>query len=234
MHNQLLDMLIKKDEIRWQTIIYDLIKSEEMNPWDIDISLLSKKYIETIKKLQESDFFISGKVILASALLLRIKSHKLVTEDISALDSLLYPQEDEEHQELEDYNDKVNVEIPNLAIKTPQARKRKISVEDLIGSLQKALEVNKRRIVRRILEKNVDIKIPEKKIDITKLIRDIYQKILNFFKSKETITFNELVLSEKKDDKLLTLLPLLHLDHQEKINIDQKEHFGEIYINRYK
>ena len=234
MHNQVLDMLMKKDEITWQTIIYDLIKTEQMNPWDVDISLLSKKYIETVKKLQESDFFISGKVILASALLLRIKSHKLVTEDISALDSLLYPQEDEEHQELEDYEDKINVEIPNLAIKTPQARKRKVSVEDLIGSLKKALEVNKRRIVRRILEKDVDITIPDKKIDITKLIRNIYERILNFFKSKETITFNELVLSDKKDDKLLTLLPLLHLDHQEKINIDQKEHFGEIYINRYK
>jgi len=235
MQDQLLDMLMKEDEITWQTIIYDLIKSEKMNPWDVDISLLTKRYLETIRKLHELNFFVSGKVILASALLLRIKSHKLLTEDIVALDNLLYPSSEEEfHEELDDLYDNKNTNIPPLAIKSPQARKRKISVNDLITALQKALEVDKRRILRRARYENVNVKIPERKIDITKLIKDLYDKILNYFQSREIILFNDLLTSDKREEKLLTLVPLLHLDHQKKLNLDQKVPFGDIEITRFK
>ena len=232
MQDQLLDMLMKEDEITWQTIIYDLIKSEQMNPWDIDISLLSKKYLETIKKLQGLNFFISGKVILASALLLRIKSHKLLTEDILALDALLYPSE-EVHEELDDEYERPIVDIPPLAIKSPQSRKRKVSVNDLIQALQKALEVNKRKILRRTEYQNINIKIPERKIDITKLIKDIYERILGYFKTKEKITFDELVMSKRREDRILALVPLLHLDNQMKISMEQKVPFGEIEITKF-
>src|SRR3989338_7199529 len=92
MHDQILDMLLKKDEITWQTILYELIKTEEINPWDIDISLLSQKYLETLKKLQDTNFFISGKVILASAILLKIKSEKLLEENIARFDSIMFNQ----------------------------------------------------------------------------------------------------------------------------------------------
>ncbi|MDP6642075.1 MAG: segregation/condensation protein A [Candidatus Nanoarchaeia archaeon] len=235
MQDQLLDMLMKEDEITWQTIIYDLIKSEQMDPWNVDISLLTKKYLETIRKLQELNFFVSGKVVLASSLLLRIKSHKLLTEDITALDSLLYPSEDE-HEELDEsgYKRGRDVDIPSLAMKSPQARKRKISVNDLIGALQKALEVNKRKILRRREYTNVNIKIPDRKIDITNLIKNLYERILSFFKTKETILFDDLVNSEKSEDKILTLMPLLHLDHQRKVHIDQKVPFGNIEITKFK
>lgn len=235
MQDQLLDMLMKEDEITWQTIIYDLIKSEQMNPWDIDISLLTKKYLETIRKLQELNFFISGKVILASALLLRIKSHKLLTEDILALDALLYPNNNE-YEELEDYNYKTgkNIDIPPLAIKSPQARKRKISVNDLIQALQKALEVNKRKILRRAEYQNVNIKIPERKIDITLLIKGIYERILGFFNTRNSIEFEELITGNKREDKIMALMPLLYLDYQNKIVIDQKEPFGKIEIIKFK
>ena len=47
---------------------------------------------------------------------------------------------------------------------------------------------------------------------------------------KETLTFTKLVPSEKKEDKIYTFIPLLHLDNQEKVNLMQKEHFGEIEI----
>src|SRR3989344_920728 len=93
MHDKLLEMLMQKDEITWQSIIYDLIKTGEMNPWDIDISLLSQKYIEVIRGMQEANLFLSGKVILASAIMLKIKSDKLLVEGIGALDNYLFPQE---------------------------------------------------------------------------------------------------------------------------------------------
>ncbi len=227
MQDKFYDMLMQKDEITWQTLIYDLIKSEEMNPWDVDISLLTQKYIETVKALQEMNFFISGKVLLASAILLKIKSNKLVAEEIPYLESLIFPPEPEEYFEEE----RPDYIIPDLTIKTPQARKRKVSVNDLISALHKALEVNHRRVMKKVAERNFRMpELPQRKIDISQLIREVYDKILSFFNRKEPVTFSKLVPSDKKDDKIMTFIPLLHLDHQEKINLEQKEPFGEINI----
>ena len=234
MQNQLYDMLLKEDEITWQTIIYDLIKTEQMDPWDIDLSILSNKYIETIKTMKEMNMFISGKVMLAAALLLRIKSTKLVNEDIAYFDNLLFNSEPEELDDipLEQGSQRVK-DIPRLAIKTPQARKRKLTVQDLVEALQKALEVNQRKVLRKISDRTINVQIPKVKIDISSLIKNIYQKILDIFKKNEKVTFTKLVSSEKKEDKVYTFIPLLHLDNQGKINLVQEKPFGEIEIVKY-
>ncbi len=229
MQDKLYDMLMQKDEITWQTLIQELVKSEEMDPWDIDVSVLTNKYIETVRMLKEMNFFISGKVLLASAILLKIKSNKLVSEEIPHLESLIFPPEPQEEEYFEE--EKPEYIIPDLAIKTPQSRKRRVSVNDLVSALHKALEVNHRRVMRKVAERNFRIpEIPQKKIDISKLIKDVYHRIKSFFQRKEHVTFSKLIPSESKDDKIKTFIPLLHLHHQEKIIIEQKEPFGEIDI----
>ena len=206
-------MLIQKDEITWQAILLDLIKSEQMDPWNIDITQLTKKYLEAIRKMQESNFFISGKVLLACALLLKIKSNKLVNEEIYNFDSQLFKQEEtfEELEELFQHAPRPDYEKPRLTIKTPMPRKRKVTLQDLMGALQKALEVEKRRNVRRELLNTIDVKIPENKVDIAELISKVYTKILDFFKTNktETVTFTKLVNSTKKEDIVSTFIPLL-------------------------
>ena len=47
-----LDLVLNQDDISWKTILYDLVKSEQMDPWNVDISLLTQQYIKTIKKMQ--------------------------------------------------------------------------------------------------------------------------------------------------------------------------------------
>lgn len=233
MQDQLYDMLLQKDEITWQTIIYDLVKSEQMDPWDIDISLLSQRYIETVNKLQEMNFFISGKILLAAALLLKIKSNKLLNEDLLSFDQFLFAQEDDQIEDLHDYEpiDRKNIKLPKLTIKTPQARKRKVSVTDLINALQKALSINQRKVLRKLKEQSfIAPSVPEKKVDISKLIKDLYDKILTLFQKQDKVTFSHLIPSTRKEDKIMTILPLLHLDTQQKINLKQDEHFGEIEI----
>ncbi len=232
MHQKLLNMLLEENEITWQSIIYNLIKTEEMDPWDIDISLLTKRYIETVEELKKADFFISGKVLLAAAILLRIKSYKLVEEDIQNFDNLLFPpKEDIQELSKEEINFR-NIEIPPLAIRTPQERKRKVSVEDLMRALEKALEVNRRRVKRR--ERFYSFtkpRLPERKISIANLIKIIFEKIKELFKKNKVVTFSKLTNSENKKDKIYTFVPLLHLDFQNKIELRQDKPYGEIYIN---
>ena len=135
--DKLYEMLIQEDEITWQTIIYDLVKSEEMDPWDIDVSLLAKKYLETIKKLQEMNFNLSGKIVLASAILIKLKTRKLVEEDLARFENIINPPEEIEEM----YNDLDLSEISENRIivipKTPQPRRRKVSINDFRVNVSK-------------------------------------------------------------------------------------------------
>lgn len=232
-HEKILDILSKESEITWQSIIFELIKTEQMNPWDVDVSLLAQKYLEIVKSLQETNFLFSGKVVLASAMLVKIKSHKLLEEDIAHLDYILYPPE-EVMDTFEDWqqNERPRIEVPGLAVRSPQARKRRISVQDLVSALERALEVNKRRILRHnaMLEIGT-MRLPTKDIDITALIASVYGKIQDLFGLKKEITFTTVLpANATKRDKILTLYPLLELENNSKIEMFQEKPFGEIQI----
>ena len=227
--DQLFKILLDQDEITWQSLIYELIRTEQMDPWDIDVSLLAKKYIEAIKKLQEFDFIISGKVVLSAAILLNIKSTKLLEEE-SNIDKMIYPEALEEQEEI-GYVQNPLANLPSdkitLIPRTPQPRKRKVSVFDLVEALQQALEVRKRRALREIV---VDMPVIDKKVDITKVIFDLHRKIKDILSGKDRLTFREFVGSDKKEDQVATFVPLLHLSSQRKVDLLQEMHFGEIEI----
>ena len=235
-HERIYQILVQQNEITWQSIIQELVKSGEIDAWDIDISLLAQKYLVTIQKLHETNFFLSGKVILASALLLRLKSDKFMLEEMTSFESKLFPPEEEEFFEEEYVSGKKRIileEHPRLTIKTPQARKKKVTIADLIGALEKALDVNERKILRKARwdEISEHLVIPEKPIDISELIEIVLAQIKQLFTKKEQLTFSELVPSEERKDKLNTFVPLLYLANRSQIDLDQQEPFGEIYIH---
>jgi len=237
--DRVLNLLFEEDEITWQTILFNLVTKEEMDPWDIDISALSEKFFGMVKKLKELDFTVSGKIILASALLLRFKSSKLVDKDILELDQLIASTEEieEEYEDLIDCGEFPGafgeIEKPKLIPRTPQPRKRKVSIYDLVDALEQALEVRKRRVVRKEVPHN--IQLPEKTKDIGSLVNQVLQKITNLFSlGNKKLTFSQLIPDETKDGKIFTFIPLLHLTNQRRINLLQEEHFGEIEIEMLK
>ena len=236
MEEQIYDLLLKESEVTWQDIIYNLIKTEQMDPWDVDITNLTHKYIETIKLMKEMNYFVSGKVLLASAILLKIKSQRLIDEDISNFDSFLFRSESPDFEELGDFMPyhEHKVDIPQLGVRTPQARKRRVSISDLISALEKALHVDNRRKLRiqKFLSFNRP-EIPERGVDITLLIDTIYKKLEEMFsKSNNHVKFSELNTSGKYET-ILTLLPLLHLHNSKKVNLEQENAFEEIHIHKF-
>ncbi|MDI6737811.1 MAG: segregation/condensation protein A [Nanoarchaeota archaeon] len=233
MQDKILSLILEQNEVTWQTIIYDLIRSEEMDPWDIDVSVLTGRYIETIKQMQQMNFFISGKVLLAAALLVKIKSERLVNEDIAYFDSILFPQTEMFDENDMQFVERPKIEHPPLGIRTPMPRKRKVYVQDLMKALERALEVDKRRAIKfnRYHTENIAV-MPERKVDILQLMKTIYSTILGFFEKKETITFSRLLPQGEitKKEKVLTLIPLLHLENEIKVGLNQEKHFDEIYV----
>jgi len=230
---QIHDILFSR-EIGWQEIIYDLINTEQLDPWDINITILTEKYLEKILELEENDFFISSKVLLAAALLLRIKSEILLNHYIKNIDEILFGKKEEKRYSLERIE--LDEEIPELIPRSPLPRFKKVTLKELMESLNKAIKTENRRIKREIVNKNAlresSISLPKKRVDIKDKIMEIYEKLFNHLNKnieKKKISFTEFV-GKDKEEKIISFSSLLHLETQKKIWLQQKEHFEEIYI----
>ena len=228
---QIHDLLFSK-ELSWKEIIYDLINTEQLNPWDIDITLLANRYLEKVQKLEEQSFFISSKVLLAAALLLRIKSEILLNEYIKSIDEILFGKKEKEIARIQERIE-LDDEIPELVPRSPIPRFRKVTLRELVESLDKAIITENRRIKKEIIEKNAiresSLSIHKKRFSVKYKIKEIYEKLLEHLQEKEKIHFGKLVGKSKKE-KIITFNSLLHLENQKKIWIEQSEHFGEIHI----
>jgi segregation and condensation protein A len=231
---QIHDLLFGK-EMSWQSILYDLINTEQLDPWDIDISLLSERYLERIKELEETNYMISSKVLLAAALLLYLKSEILLNQDLKSIDEILFGRKEEKRYSMERIE--LDEDVPELLPRSPLPRLRKISLQELMQSLEKAIATENRRIRKHILEKNAlresAISLPKgSRINVTDKIKELYIKIQDLLKDEEKqnhIPYAH-ISGSTKEEKIASFLPLLHLDNQKKIWLQQDEHFGEINI----
>jgi segregation and condensation protein A len=229
-NSEIYNLLVSR-ELSWQQIIYDLIQSEQLDPWDIDLSILTQKYMEKIRELEDANFFISSKILLAAAILLRIKSELLLKYYIKSLDEILFGAEEKKEKPSININlDDVNELMP----RTPLPRMRKVTLNELMSALNRAIMTEHRRIKREIYMKHAvtrfDAFLPKKKTNIRLKIREIYQKIIRFFsKGEEKMTYS-LLTNNSREEKLNSFMPILHLDNQEKIMLEQLKHFDEIYI----
>lgn len=242
-HEQVFQILFESDEVTWKQIIFGLIEAEEMDPWDIDISRISQKFLEMLKTLKQMDFRISGKIVLASAILLKMKSNRLMEEELAALDNLISSVEDPvdmgffdefpvDGTLLVDGAGVRRFERPQLVPRTPQPRKRKVSVYDLVEALEKALEMDGRRV--RTPPKIIkEARLPKDHIDMTAMIREVYDRVNGHYKraGAPILSFADLIPSEEREDKVLTFIPLLHLDFQRKVDVRQRQHFGDIHVH---
>jgi len=234
MHEQVYQLVVEQNEITWKSMLLELIGNEKMNPWDIDISLLTQRYIERLKQLKDAELKVSGKILLAAALLLSIKSKRLVGEDLSEFDRLIAASEMTDDQfgdllEQRDASQLPHEQIAQLIPRTPQPRKRKVSIYDLIGALEKALEVKHRRLLKLGWPEHAVV-IPGRRFDVSLAIKALYKRIREHFLSSRKLLFSELVHGTDKKQKVYTFIPLLHLSNERRINMYQQQAFDEIQI----
>ena len=252
--SELFGAILSEDDIKWQSIIYELIRSKKIDPWDIDIQKFADEYIGTIEKLKRLNFRISGKVILAAALLLKIKTRHLGLDDFIMLTSDEEDGFEEGDFEIDEdeYMDPDEAKIMKLSNhirhntkkkyliqhKTVTPRSRKVTVMELMGALKKAIEVDRRREVRRTnVEDFEDVTIEPDKIfeakkeRITDKINKIHSDVLKLYKqTNSNVDFDELVGEVNHKDRVGMFLPVLHLANHGKINLLQEKSFDKIML----
>jgi len=224
--------LLFGDKVSWQAIINDLVNTEQLDPWDIDISLLVERYLEKIHDLEEANFFVSSKVLLAASILLRMKSDILLHDEIPGLDEILFGREDKKKYEQERIE--LDEDMPDLIPRTPLPRFKKVTLQELIGALGKAIKTETRRIKKEVVlrqhEREARLALPKNIINLEDKMKGVYSRILGVFKNREErFAFSDFE-HKSKEEKIIEFVSLLHLDNQQKIWIEQDNHFEEVWI----
>jgi segregation and condensation protein A len=220
----------------WQNVIYDLINTEQLDPWDLDIAILCKAYFDKLRQIEDNNFYISSQLLLAAALLLRIKSQLLLEKYITSIDEALFGKKEDKKYIFEKIIIDEN-EIPILSPKTPLPRFKKVTLQELIDALDVAIKTESRRITKEIQKKQAErmsyVDIPKfRKTNIRERIRQFYAKVLTAFKGKK----GELKLpyshftGVNKEERVACFLPMLHLSNHGKLWIEQEKHYDEIYV----
>jgi len=231
----------------WQTIIYDLIHSEQLDPWNIDLILLTEKYFEKVIEIEtdseDIDFYNSSRVLLAASLLLRIKSEVLLNKSIKSIDDILFGKKDEPKYVVE----RIEIDegdLPLLIPKTPLPRLRRVTLNELMSALNKAINTESRRIKREVSIKRAkklsEVDFPTfKRIDLKDRIRQFYARVLTSIKAeslrpenRNKVTYSMLI-GKEKEEKLACFLPLLHLSENQKLWLEQEGHLDEIWVYLY-
>ncbi|MCR4327753.1 MAG: segregation/condensation protein A [Nanoarchaeota archaeon] len=230
---QVHDLLFNR-EIGWQDIIYDLINTEQLDPWNIDINLLAEGFLLKIQEYEEMDFFVSSKVLLAAALLLRIKSELILSKYMKSIDSILFGDKEEKKSILERIE--LDEDIPLLVPRSPVPRFRKVTLNELIESLNKAVMTENRRIKKAIVDNNalreVGLSLPKRKFNLKNKLGNLHNKIIGYFETNiehKKVSYTKIV-GEDKEERALMFFPILQLENNGKLWLEQENHFEEIHI----
>jgi len=206
----------------WKQVLLDLIISERIDPWNIDIVKISKGFLIRLKEMEKMELIIPANMILASAILLRYKSQFVdLNEKIDEIDDGIND---------EIYEEKPEISELKLLRRIPPTRQ--ITLSELVGEIDKVIKYEEKRgkIIKKDIETIVNLKIEKK--DIEEQMNKIYSIILEHSLNNENTLFSNLISNkEDKNNIVYTLLLILHLSRDRKIDIFQKQLYGEITIS---
>ncbi len=213
------DLVDLIDQPAWKTILIDLVKSSKMDPWDIDVSLLTEKYIAKINNLNSSSLRVPANAILACAILVKTKSRYLKLSSI---------EEDEEIDEKSNEKQLFLVdEIPDL-LAARSMREGRISLDELVESIEGIIQntTPSRKTAKNIprMEFNFNTTSIEERLEV--VLNLVKQKV----DSQGLVMFNSLLENNENDTVIDTFLPILFLMNSGKLLAYQEEFFGDIFV----
>jgi len=211
----------------WKTILIDLVESNKMDPWDVDVSQLTDKYLQKIHSLQGTNLRLPANAILVCALLLKFKAKYLrFTEFFKEEPKIdLFKQ----YPEFRDLREAMPV------LKNPKRIKEgKVSIDSLVNVIEEMLSKSKegKKTLERIKPKElVDFKVMITEINVEEKMNELLEKIKSLKDSQGIVLFNQLIQGKSVLEIVSLFLYTLYLANKQLISVWQEEFFeSEIFI----
>ena len=219
-----LDLIGIAEKPEWKEILVDVVKNQNLDPWDIDLSLISQKYLERVKELKKLNLRVSANVVLASSILLRYKSDSWVLTQEETIVPIMIPDEI--------YSEPIVPQLESVLRTTT----RKVSLEELIAAVEDIMNKEKKKAERqsRLLERIVPdnlLEMAQNSEDFEKKLKESLEEIKKNVDEENLVLFSDLIEEKTSDGVINHLIPVLHLANDGKIAVWQEKAFGEIFIH---
>ncbi len=197
----------------WEGVLTQL--TSDMDPWNIDVSELARRYRSYLQALQDLSFEIPGRMVLTCSILLRMQSDELLAMEYRTdRDGLVADLEDAIEQEefaWEEPSDPEAFVLPVL--RRPH---RQVTLSDLRTALASALKVSRRRAERLIDRVEEDEFDPFDKFEIggtdfTDRLQSLLTKIKGFLSGRRVLSFFRLLERGDAEERVERFFEILHL-----------------------
>jgi len=244
--NQGMHISFKDPFDRSIAIAFELVISQHLNPWDLDLVSFSTMYLNKARS-EQIDLITAGRIILMAWKILKLQSDDLVIN---------LQQESIENEEL-DWNDLTSdlwlttdddysytnllMNLPDPPLEEPIRRqtKRNVTLMELLNAFdvaRKETEEFQRNEKRRQEERQRLITSSRKRMkgsahedNIEKDVADIWEQIQKF--GTQQLSLSDICDHRNREDVIRTLISVLFLAYENKIKIYQRKFpYGKIFI----
>lgn len=209
----------------------------DMDPQDIDISVLAERYRTYIDELEDNNLEVPAKAVRICSALLRMKTYALAGD---------YQEEEEEQEEnpmdfeeeelIEDEelleNDEPDLNIgPDLEVPVKPKPKRRMSLDELKTALEDAMDVKEKREQRQQRKQQIDDPIEMDEKTLEEKINSLFSRLSGLLSGgKDRIHFNQLLEEQDNEERIEKFLHVLHLENDRKVECIQEEWLGDLEV----
>ena len=221
-------------------LLLHLIKQANIDIYDIEISEITRQYLDYINKMEELNINVAVSYLVMAAELMEIKSKSLLPkkeeeveeddEEVISKENLInklieykkYKEMAPSFKELEEIRQNIYIKSPeklNNYIDETIVKDDDTSVDDLVIAFKKFLE-------RKNLEKPITTKITNKEYSV----KERKHNIKNILKEKKKVLFTELFEDRNTGFIIVTFLSILEMTKEKEVIIKQDTNFSNITI----
>lgn len=221
-------------------LLLHLIKTSEVDIYDISIEKVTEQYLSFIKSMEEMNLNVASEYLVMAAELIEIKS-KLLLPNKKELDEDEYEEDPRENLinrllEYKKYKDMIDTfksleeERKDIFTKGPinlseykevkTENNGDITLDDLVNALNNFLK-------RKEDEKPIQTKITKKELSVTERT----SQIRNILKKKKKVSFFDLFEIKTREYVVVTFLSILEMAKFGEITIIQEDNFNNIIID---
>ena len=222
-------------------LLLHLIKKSKMEIFDIEISEITKEYLNYIKEMTDMNLDIASEYLVMAAELIEMKSRKLLPnkKNEEEKEEEENPEEELKRRLIEYKKYKESTEVfrnleenrANYYTKAPESLKQytnetlendgSVDVYDLLNAFQKLLE-------RQEYNKPLNTKIARKELSVKERV----VKIREILKEQKRVKFTSLFDDFSKSYVVVTFLSVLEMAKNREITLKQDNNFSDIYLER--
>lgn len=212
------------DQPDWKTILISLVKSERMDPWNIDVKILAQKYLEKIQSMQHADLRLPANAILASAILLKFKARALRLSSIEE-------EADVDFKSLLTEEQLLGGMMPEL-VNPRLVREGKVTLDQLVESIESILEKTKTKVQRELSGRNrPQFQIPFQGMNVNAVMDEVMVSAKKHADTTGLALFSHMAEGKKTGHVIELFLGLLFLVNAGKLAAWQDSLFGEIFVS---